>query len=89
MNIRSKKMDENQLRKEFLKDWSPTEWYTGSQIAAKLKTDCRTVKGWHDPGLRRKDGNGFIILKMVKLAEKSARGEWVVDFLVERNLHGY
>ena len=81
-------LNEEELREEFFKDWSKREWYTASEIASKLKIGVRTIHSWNFPGLMRQDG-GFFVLKMVKLNEKSARGEWVVDFLVERNLHGY
>jgi hypothetical protein len=85
-------MDEDELKekikKELEKDWIKNEWYTMSQIACKLKLETRTVRGWRKPGLRRKDGNGFIILRTLKISVNSSRGSWIVDFLVERNLYG-
>jgi hypothetical protein len=83
-------MDEEEqlLRNEFDKDWVKNKWYTTAQIASKLNAEQRTVRGWRNPGLKRKDGNGFIILKSVKLSGNCSRGSWVIDFLVERNLYG-
>jgi hypothetical protein len=69
-------MSSEAIRKELEREWQKLEWFDEGQIASKLRVSKRSIRNWRHAEE----------LKMIKNPIWKARGEWVIDFLVNRNM---
>jgi hypothetical protein len=67
-----------------LNEWNVNQWYSVSGIATKLGKTQKTVSNWRELGLKK--GGKTIYLKMIKRpCHWYAKGQWIIDFLMEIN----